>query len=229
MKEVSGALPKKIDVAAILIIADVLKSSDRVLRGVLDEAGIIPVSFPDEFRDDIPEFTRADNEVGSSSDAPLDRDDRTCESTSSGTERRTSTTAASWSSMGSDRSSPSWSRQISYGSGLRTNSGEPRVRPFTALRSGQTFSNRDILRSLFNDDGSEGEYRRLLDSVIQAARNKRGAFPSKGVFDFQDMASALSMDPSESATYELPFGVRNENQLAHDMKIGAAGELYVSG
>ena len=95
--------------------------------------------------------------------------------------------------------------------------------------SGQTFSNRDISRSLFSDDDSEGEYRRLLDSVIQAARNKRGAFPSKGVFGFQDMASALSIDPSESATYEMPFGVRTENQLAHDMKIGAAGELYVSG
>ncbi|KAF8857980.1 hypothetical protein BDZ45DRAFT_704937 [Acephala macrosclerotiorum] len=26
--------------------------------------------------------------------------------------------------------------------------------------------------------------------------------------------------------YDLSFGVRNENQLAHDMKIGAAGELY---
>jgi hypothetical protein len=25
----------------------------------------------------------------------------------------------------------------------------------------------------------------------------------------------------------LPFGVRSENQLAHDMKVGAAGELYV--
>ena len=36
------------------------------------------------------------------------------------------------------------------------------------------------------------------------------------------------MDASTDArAYDLPFGVRNENQLAHDMKVGAAGELYV--
>jgi hypothetical protein len=52
-----------------------------------------------------------------------------------------------------------------------------------------------------------------------------------GTFNFDDMANAL---PSE-AELESPFvmisnsvfGVRSENQMRHDMKIGAAGELFV--
>jgi hypothetical protein len=72
------------------------------------------------------------------------------------------------------------------------------------------------------------EYRRLLDNIVTAARNKRGAFPSQGVFNLDALLNALPVEAArEENNYDLPFGVRNENQLAHDIKVGAAGELYV--
>jgi hypothetical protein len=80
----------------------------------------------------------------------------------------------------------------------------------------------------FSVNSSESEYRRLLNSVIAAAKAKKGGFPARGVFNLDDLLNAL---PNESepvlTSYDLPFGVRSENQLAHDMKVGAAGELYV--
>jgi hypothetical protein len=80
----------------------------------------------------------------------------------------------------------------------------------------------------FMPENRRVEYRRLLDNIITAARNKRGAFPSQGVFNLDALLNALPVEAArEGSNYDLPFGVRNENQLAHDIKVGAAGELYV--
>jgi len=89
--------------------------------------------------------------------------------------------------------------------------------------------NENITPSLFSVDSSTAEYQNLLDHVINAAKSKRGGFPSKGAFDVQDLLSALPVKlPEDPPNYDPPSGVRNENQLVHDMRVGAAGELYVS-
>lgn len=76
---------------------------------------------------------------------------------------------------------------------------------------------------------SSTEYRLLLDRIIKAAETT--SFPSKRTFNSDDMANALPcQDGPESPFVRLPnsvFGVRSENQMRHDMKIGAAGELFV--
>jgi len=61
-------------------------------------------------------------------------------------------------------------------------------------------------------DRANEYYRALLDHVIQSAQSDRGQV-------------RLS---SEVFVSDEVFGVRSENQLLHDMKVGAAGELYVS-
>lgn len=60
-------------------------------------------------------------------------------------------------------------------------------------------------------DRANENYRALLDHVIKTAQNGRGH-----VTPF-----------SEGFVPDNVFGVRSTNQLLHDMKIGAAGELYV--
>lgn len=60
-------------------------------------------------------------------------------------------------------------------------------------------------------DHTSENYRALLDHVINGARSDRGQV-------------RLS---SEVFVSDEVFGVRSENQLLHDMRIGAAGELYV--
>jgi hypothetical protein len=66
------------------------------------------------------------------------------------------------------------------------------------------------------------------DTIITAAGNKRGGFPSQGVFNVDELLDALPAEASKKMNnYNLPIGVRKENQLTHDMKIESAGELYV--
>jgi len=60
-------------------------------------------------------------------------------------------------------------------------------------------------------DRTNENYRVLLDHVIKSAQSNRGH-----VTPF-----------SEGFVPDNVFGVRSTNQLLHDMKIGAAGELYV--
>jgi len=61
-------------------------------------------------------------------------------------------------------------------------------------------------------DLTNKKYRALVDHVIRSAQSDRG----------QVKLSDEVFVPDEV------FGVRSTNQLLHDMKIGAADELYVS-
>ena len=82
---------------------------------------------------------------------------------------------------------------------------------------------------------SFSQYAALLDRIINAA--SRVMFPTRGTFDFGALRDALPSNldfqlpletENETRLGYLPFGVRSMNQIAHDMKIGAAGELFVS-
>ena len=60
-------------------------------------------------------------------------------------------------------------------------------------------------------DRTNERYRALLDHVIKSAKCERGQLR------FSD----------EAFVPDDVFGVRSTNQMLHDMRIGAAGELYV--
>lgn len=71
-------------------------------------------------------------------------------------------------------------------------------------------------------------YVRLLDRVIQRAG--RDCLPF-WMYDFQDMLTALPADPRENANSSesslAMFADRSEGLLKRDIKVGAAGELFV--
>lgn len=72
---------------------------------------------------------------------------------------------------------------------------------------------------------STAQYVQVLGKVIEAGR--RGVFPSTGALDFQNQAGNLPSADGDVAQGS-PFGIRSQNRIEHDIKIGAAGELYVS-
>lgn len=81
---------------------------------------------------------------------------------------------------------------------------------------------------------SDSVYKSVLAKIIFSASMKRGTFPSKdgavssiGLFNFGDLSSALGEPGPDHDAFDMPFGNRKDNQLVHDMKIGATGELYV--
>lgn len=92
-------------------------------------------------------------------------------------------------------------------------------------------SDPDIIPSIkINYSQDDDAYAKLLGQVIDGARRKAGNFPPKerGTFDMDELREALSGNSDESSTIEMPFGKMSDGQMAHDQKIGAAGELYVS-
>jgi hypothetical protein len=198
------------DSRAVSIITVIFASSDEVIDLVLEEAGIVPVPYPDHYEEEI-HHSPSDDAVPSPGIDQQDNGESENASIVSGTQLRMATPTYSSSSARS-ASVPSQPSQVF--------SSPPGRSPESVLPGNA--------RPPFTPRSSQVEYRRLLDNIITAARNKRGAFPSLGAFNLDELLDAL---PVEAATevnkYDLPFGVRNENQLAHDMKIGAAGELYV--
>jgi hypothetical protein len=92
----------------------------------------------------------------------------------------------------------------------------------TSLPSGHTSSASQV--------AEDARYLSILEKVIQAAR--RANFPSGGAFDLHDLRDALPGGYLD--TYEGFDGLdvlnrfRSTSQQERDKKIGAAGELYVS-
>lgn len=83
-----------------------------------------------------------------------------------------------------------------------------------------------------NRSSEDARYRVILDRVVEKAR--RAAFPSRGSFNMSDMRNALPEGGDTSAHGSFDgLGVmgrfQSTSQLERDKKIGAAGELYVSG
>lgn len=99
----------------------------------------------------------------------------------------------------------------------------PSQQAHASLSSGHAFSAAQA--------AEDARYLSILENTIQAAR--RANFPSGGAFDLHDLRDALPGGNSDA--YEGFDGLdvlnrfRSTSQQERDKKIGAAGELYVSG
>lgn len=72
---------------------------------------------------------------------------------------------------------------------------------------------------------STTQYVQVLEKVIEKGR--REVFPSAEAPGLQNRAENLPFANGD-VTHGSPFGPRSQNRIEHDIKIGAAGELYVS-
>jgi hypothetical protein len=212
------------DSEAVRIITALLMSSDEVVSDLLDDAGIIPVAYPDEFdieaSEQAPSIAEPTIPCDGHSQVHIETEPR-----ASPREDRGQSQEESVSSPRSRLSSPT--PPSSYRTNYRAATPvyrQPSVRSFSSrspVPRGNEFSP-------FLVNSGQAEYCRLLNNIIAAAKCKRGGFPTQGAFNIDDLLGALPMESDAGPiSYDLPFGVRSENQLAHDMKVGAAGELYV--
>ena len=226
MAEVDSNSTLAFDSRAVSIIMAIFACSDEVIDGILDEAGIVPVPYPDQYEEELQQLSPDDVLSGFGIDQQRTEESETA-SIGSGTQSGMATPGAI------TPSAQSASFSITATSTYRA-SYQPSVRPQPIQFPGSPPRPSsepvlpDNLRRQFTPESSQVEYQRLLDNTINAARNKRGTFPSQGVFNLNELLNALPVEAvREVNDYDLPFGVRNENQLAHDIKVGAAGELYV--
>jgi hypothetical protein len=217
------------------VIAALLKSSDFIIDELLEDAGIVQLPFQDEVIDDSQEQNQEIRSeispIRSSSSKSGVRETDGRQTTPTGSHSRNvddrSRSQTANSSNANKRDSftsffPSKSL-IQFGLSLQDSQQPPPVFKFPSPPP-----SRDATPPRAEKTRHSSEYQRLLETVVQAARRKRGSFPSKGAFDLNNILNALPTDPyEEDISFDTPFGVRSENQLAHDMRIGAAGELYV--
>lgn len=76
-------------------------------------------------------------------------------------------------------------------------------------------------RSRSTQENDLSEYRDLLDRVISAASRYE-------ISAFEANVPVTVPDPNPLTLSDAVFGKRSENQMSHDVRIGAAGELFVS-
>jgi hypothetical protein len=217
MAEVGGNSTSALDSKAVSTITVILASSDEVIDMVLEEAGIVPVPYPDQYKEEhqqSPDVMGSDQQRNVESDAEL----IPSEMEASAGFSAPSTQSTNSSTIFASAQAASYQQRASSYPMQHSTPPENPAGPFPSNSAPLPFS----------PGSSQVEYRRLLDNTVTAARKKRGAFPSQGAFNLDELLNALPVEAvQEMNTYDLPFGVRSENQLAHDMKIGAAGELYV--
>lgn len=82
-------------------------------------------------------------------------------------------------------------------------------------------------RSGFPDDaGVDRDYLAMLTKVVISAR--RGEFPSTGPFNMSLVQAAIPHDADSFHNLDTPLRLQSASRIEHDLKVGAAGELYVS-
>jgi hypothetical protein len=212
------------DSEAVRIITTLFMSSDEVVSDLLDDAGIIPVMYPDDFNieDSEQDHTIDESAVQQREYLRISREIEPDVSPRGGRGLSPEESASSPRTRLLSPTPPSIYRS-NYRAATPTYT-QPSISSFTSRPS----TPRSNDPAPFSINSGQAEYHRLLSNVIAAAKSKRGGFPTQGAFNLDDLLNALPIESdAEPVSYELPFGVRSENQLAHDMKVGAAGELYV--
>ncbi|KAF5228970.1 hypothetical protein FANTH_14368 [Fusarium anthophilum] len=239
----------------VKVLTAVFASERFVLDDVLDDQGILTVSFDNEDEEDnndeAEEHQVEDQEEEGQeqrlSDSRLETDDTSPEQL---TPDRSSINAVTPPYTGSSGTSPegnlqetfveetiSQRSQMSYQphSGRVHRSSQPDLSPSSPQPLHHTTDHApsnpiSVMASPSEQQSSEdARYRSILDRVIEKARN--AAFPSRGSFDMTHMRNALP--GGETDAYQSFDGLdvmgqfRSTNQLERDKKVGAAGELYV--
>ncbi len=206
---------------ATRVIGNILNASPVILDHLLDEHGIVklPWSDPDP-------YSPSEEEVFENNAGPIDRVMSTValdseDPTTSSTPKRESRTAPltpspslstrSHTECSVDRGVYTPTTQLSTGF-LRT--------PRTSVSSIPTIGRTEAPTE---ERISRSEYCGLLERVIDVAQ--RAEFPRR-----EPLLSEAVLDPEAGPPIMLSdtvFGRRSDNRISHDVKIRAAGELYV--
>lgn len=225
----------KTDTNAARILAAVLNAprDEQMLEDLLTEFGIRRM--PDWFKNDSADLSAglAGLEIASSSDDSNSSDDDSGPQTSvdsfptSGSSSRSGTKNATSISSYPESTSSSLSASLSDW----TVSGPITQLPHAVTQRPNRISRRSIPAesTLETRLESQDEYISLLGWLRDAAR--KSTIPIHGSSEMSSLANATedhSDSDSSHPTTTTAFGTRALNQLRHDMKIGAAGELFVN-
>ena len=198
------------DMAAVKVIGDVFKAPTDALDGLLLELGI----------PEVPDLqTFVDEESGGEGDE-TDTEDVSQISGSTYTRANSSSFA---------RTTPSVSSFVAKTSTTavtQSRASTPEVLSISTSLGRQIIGSaapvNTIEEAVSQTNDYITKYKALLDRVISAGEESN--FPTN--FAFLQASNAVESDAPDPNSDTI-FGVRSQDAIAHDMKIGAAGELYV--
>ena len=208
------------DIAAVRVLEGILTKSSSVIDDMLDHHGVVRVAGLEPNPQTDSEGASSDEDTGQS--VPHVALPPSAQSPSTPVRRGSSASAfysgsapnstsrEGFSSYTGDPFTPQSSQTFTGFSGTPRST----LSPFP---EGREVATPEISTSLH-------EYRALLDRVIRAA--SRAQFPRPGV-PLPELASD-SNDDTPVVLSDTVFGRRSDGKVGHDVKIGAAGELYVS-
>ena len=203
------------EIKAVKVLGDILKAtSAAVISKLLDDHGIDRLPWPDPV-----EHSGSSNEPQASEDLIPERPSHPRASTPVQRPRSPRPASTPRTSISSHIDSPYNSdAYLPASPSLLASTHTPRSSLSPALTPVQV----DYARrpSISNDD-----YISLLSFVIAAAA-KGGK--NRSITRRTHLVTAPTDIPEPIEYSDALFGKRSENQMAHDIKIGAAGELYVS-
>ncbi|KAF4971125.1 hypothetical protein FSARC_1958 [Fusarium sarcochroum] len=219
MQDLESRDDRNVDIEAVNALTSIFASERCVLDEILEDQGIIHVSFENEDEDE------TDSDEEDDEDVEDDEEFFNALETGDASSEQGNTPI---NSLKGDDLSPEPYRghtETEIGGISWQNHATLQARPGSQNAS-PALSTHSTVSSL---EGTE--YRAILDRVIEAARRQN--FPCSGTFDFQDLQSALPDVAVNEAQYESYNGLstilatRSMEQWQRTRRIGAAGQLYV--
>ncbi|KAH6986493.1 hypothetical protein BKA56DRAFT_670643 [Ilyonectria sp. MPI-CAGE-AT-0026] len=254
MRHPTSHIDGTVEVNAVNALTSIFACDQSVLDDILDDQGIIQVSFEnkdgggDDGGDDHDNREEEEEQEQQQSDNPFETDDTSSEQQMTPTHSLVNGSSSPY--VGSSDTEPergltqtvveTISRQSHMSQQSRPGGGHDSVRPVPVHHSSRSPSASSYQAPQYlspaltiqpeGRSSEDAQYLAILNRVVNTARN--AAFPSRGAFDMSDLLDALS-GTGNAATYESFDGLdvmsrfRSTNQLERDKKVGAAGELYV--
>jgi hypothetical protein len=222
------------DTAAKSTLTAVLTCSQAVLddlledNGIIEVPGLVPLQSTTQCEED-PEYHTVETDNATSSSARQQRATPVAESDHSPGPFTLNTTPSLYSFVGGSATSANRSNsafRFTFSQPEPTSFSAHPITPIPPPGRSPSPGNQDPAPSVF---GSNEEYRTILDSIITAA--SRAAFPPPPLFDHNGRllqpASITGTNRQRTILPDTVFGNRSQNQVSHDVKVGAAGELFV--
>ena len=210
------------DLAAIKVFGDVLKARPIVIDDLLVELSIIRLPWPDPGYHPAPSDHSFEDNAGNGANAALSLAPSQPSHSRSSTPGRGPSTprpATSASSSFASRTDYSYERSI-YTPATPSFTGSMTT-PRSSLMPVPTAARAEMSSA---DAINNERYIALLDYVIASANGGECLIRIRMT---AEITSSIDQNATPVALSDTPFGIRSENQIQHDIKLGAAGELYV--
>ena len=210
------------DRAAVKAFGDVFKANAYVLDDLLTDLGLMRLPWIDPVSHRIPGDEFPEDARGSTShdkSRTYLEEPRQSRASTPGSDPYIPRYSSHSNASGSRTSTPFW-----YENNVSTPISQSSTLFPTTPRSGFTLAPTAARAGISSDGIDNTKHKALLDYVIASVSGGECRMRERMI---TELIPSKDQNTTPVTLSDTPFGVRSENQIRHDIKLGAAGELYV--